>query len=90
MNHGQVASVVCYAVLCHGRVEESYFRRFPVRSGYRSGAAGYNLGQRMTQQGKKGTLICRVSTRVYPVESFANVALANQLRACNVCIKRVP
>ena len=21
--HGQVASVVCYAVLCHGRVEES-------------------------------------------------------------------
>ena len=28
--HGQVASVVCHAVLCHGRVEESYFRRFPV------------------------------------------------------------
>ena len=49
--HRQVASVVCFAVLCHGRVEESYFRRFPVRSGYRSGAAGYNLGQRMTQQG---------------------------------------
>ena len=22
--------VVCYAVLCHGRVEESYLRRFPV------------------------------------------------------------
>ena len=42
--HGQVASVVCYAVLCHGRVECLY---------------------------KKGTLICRGSTRVYPVESFA-------------------
>ena len=28
--HCQVASVVCYAVLCHGRVQESYFRRFPV------------------------------------------------------------
>ena len=41
--HGQVASAVCYAVLCHGRVECLY---------------------------KKGTLICRGSTRVYPVESF--------------------
>ena len=41
--HGQVASVVCYAVLCHGRVECLY---------------------------KKGTLICRGSTRVYPVESL--------------------
>ena len=28
--NGQVASVVCYAVLCHGRVEQSYLRRFPV------------------------------------------------------------
>ena len=42
--HCQVASVVCYAVSCHGRVECLY---------------------------KKGTLICRGSTRVYPVESFA-------------------
>ena len=41
--HGQVASVVCYAVLCHGRVECLY---------------------------TKGTLICRGSTRVYPVESY--------------------
>ena len=79
--HGQVASVVCYAVLWHGRVEESYFRRFLVWSGYRSGAAGYNLGQRMTQQGIR-----------WPNHNISgwNVALANHLRACNVCIQRVP